>query len=138
MGWRIRFRRRQPRHDQDIERAQLEARAMTIEKLLNVPENERGWEEWTFAHAQCVREIRESITSQKHITLPDYLIYPINFKNLASWLINVQQSHNDINSALNLAGVDLQDTDITNDRERPSWIYNAWQELNAARNALKI
>jgi hypothetical protein len=111
---------------------------MTVEKLLNVPQNERGWEEWTFAHSVCVGEIRQAVQAQKGIALPSYQLYPVNFADLPTWQINVQQSHNDFNAALHLAGIDLQDTDVTDERQRPSWVWNNWNEVSNARAALKI
>jgi hypothetical protein len=112
---------------------------VSVAQLLNVPVNDEGWQAWTFAHAQNVTEIRQAVLTQKNIRLTEYILDPVDFKNdLQNWLLRVQQSHNEFNDALNLPGLDLQDTDVTDDRQRPSWIYNMWLEVSNARFALKI
>jgi hypothetical protein len=111
---------------------------VTVERLLNVPKTDGEWADWTFANAQCIQEIAAAIAQQKGITLPNYVLYPLNWKDRANWMIRLQQSHDDFNSVLGLQGVNLQDTDLTDERQRPSFVFNVWIETSNARAALKI
>lgn len=106
--------------------------------LLNVPNDEAQWSRWSFNNLDAVSQIRDAIQAQKNVRLPSYDIEPIDFNDLDGWLANNQQAHLDFNSALGLQSNDLEHTDLRDQKQKESFIWLNYMELQQASNVLKI
>ena len=114
---------------------------MPSSSLLNVPKDKTGWDEWSFNHAQQHINIIQAIQKQKGIQLNQYQLYPINFSNEATTLTFLewhQQTHLDMNNALGLQSVDLQDTNLKDQKQLESFVYYNFLEHFDANQALGI
>ena len=111
---------------------------MPLVDLLNVPRDQNGWENYSFANREQLNAIRQAIFTQKNINLTEYQLYPINFNDFTSWLENVQHAHDDFNSVLGLQSSDIESVDPKNPQQLEAWIYLVYQEVFDASAALKI
>jgi len=99
-----------------------------LASLINIPTGPEEWQEWSFAHANDHRIIRDAIQASKSINLQDWTLDPINPDLFVGWLRNNQQSHTDVNSTLGIPGSDLEDVDISDPGQRESWWESHYQE----------
>lgn len=111
---------------------------MALQDLLNVPNDDAGWEIFVFSNSQAVREINEAILAQKSVNLFNWPLYPVNPNDLTGFLDRNQEAHTNFNGVLGLPGVNLEDSNLSNLSNREAWIYNNFREVFAAREALKI
>lgn len=106
--------------------------------LLNVPETEEQWALWSFNNFDCVNQIRQAIKAQLNLTLPEYQIEPINFSQIGTWLENNQQAHIDFTDALGQQSSNIQEVDLSDPRQKESFIFLNYMELLNACQTLKI
>lgn len=112
---------------------------MPLFDLLNSPGGGgRNLNEWAFSHAQDHLEIIQAIQAKKSVALPFYQIDPLNEHDLNQWLNRHQQMHDDFNSVMLINGVDLQNVDFSDKKERSSWTLLNFQEHRDVRDALAI
>ena len=109
-----------------------------IATLLSVPKTSADWQIFGFAHAQVHAQIRQALLTKKNYMVGDYILDPISFGDLEAWLARVQQTHLEMNQALNLTGGSLEGADLTDPNQTAAWIYLNWQEDNAAMEALQL
>lgn len=111
-----------------------------LSTLLNTPKSNLDWATWSLAHKLDHDEIIQGVADAQQVTLPQYQLDPIPMdKNLiADWLQRNQEAHNDMNGQLGLQSVDLEEVDLTDQRQLQSWIYLHYQEHYSVRAALRI
>lgn len=83
---------------------------------------------WAFDHRDSHDRIRAAIRRTQGVTLADYQIEPINPRAMTQFLQNNSSLHDDMNTALGLQSTNLQDADLSQERELISWIKTHYQE----------
>lgn len=106
--------------------------------VLNVPQSDTDWSRWSYNNWDCLNQIRQAISVQYGINLPDYQVEPIDFGDLDTWLSNNQQAHIDFTGVLGQQSNDLQHTDLRDPNQKQAWIFLNWMELFNACQKLKI
>ena len=106
--------------------------------LLNVPRTDQDWAIWSFAHVQSHLAIIQAVSAKGGAALTSYQLDPIPQDDLPNWLERNQQAHNDMNGAVGAQSSDLLDTDLTDERERQSWVYLHFLEHQTAEQKLGI
>jgi hypothetical protein len=109
-----------------------------LAKLLNIPRNYDEWLEWSYHHRSSHDAIRRAIQAKFGTNLADYPIDPINPDDFETFLNWNFQLHIDMNGPTKNNGVDLEDVDLTNEREKIAWIFLHYQEHFAAESDLGI
>ncbi len=99
-----------------------------IALLLNKPQSYEDWARWAFHHRNSHAAIIAALRQQANVSLPEYILDPINFNEPRLFLEANQQAHVDMDQYLGVQSSDLEDVDLKNDRELQSWIYLHWQE----------
>lgn len=113
---------------------------MPINDLLNVPRTAEDWQSYSFNLRDAITQLQQKIYNDSNgaTVLFQYQLDPINFQEVNDWLDRVEQSINDINAYLGLQEVDLESVDLSNQAQLQSWIYNLYQEIYSAAQALQI
>lgn len=106
--------------------------------LLNTPTDQQSFDIWAFQLFQNVSDINAAIFSQQNVNLPVYPIYPIPLNDLGTWLLNISEAVDNICSQLKIQSVDIENVGLNDDRERQSWAFSVFTEINQARIILKI
>jgi hypothetical protein len=109
-----------------------------VTDLYSIPRTDAEWRTWSFAHRQSHLAIREAIRSNTGLNLPEYVLEPITGVDFQGFLQRNQQEHINMDGALSLPSVDLQDVDIKNQPQLVAWIYLHAQEHFDAEMALGI
>jgi hypothetical protein len=109
-----------------------------IVQLLNVPQTEDEWYVWSFHHRLSHDAIRQAVLAQQNLNLTDYELDPIPSSAITDWLERNEQTHLDMNAAVGSQGSDLQSVDLTDVRQKESWIYLHYLEHQTAEQRLKI
>lgn len=109
-----------------------------VTDLYSIPRTDAEWRVWSFAHRQSHLAIRQSIRSQTGLSLPEYVLEPITQLDFQGFLQRNQQEHVDMDGALNLPSIDLQDVDIKNRSQLIAWIWLHATEHRDAELALGI
>lgn len=107
-----------------------------ISTLLSVPKTPGDWTIFAFAHAQVHREIRQALAAQG-VATGDYVLDPIPPAAVQEWQARVQQTHDEMNSALGLQSNNLENANFGDANQLAAWIFLNWQEDDAALRALK-
>lgn len=107
-----------------------------LANLLSIPRTGEQWALWSFNHRTSHDAIRAAIQAKKGVTLADYPIDPI--PNFETFLEVNSQLHTDMNGQLGTPGVDLQDANLEDEREKTAWIFLHYQEHYVAETALGI
>lgn len=112
---------------------------MSIGNLLNIS-SDQDFSGFAFSnadhHTLVTQAINQLIPAARALTF--YILDPVPDFDLQSWLRRHQQSHNDINSALNIQGVDLTDVDFKRQDEREAWAELHWSEHQQWQEATGI
>lgn len=111
---------------------------MPSSSLLNIPRTEEQWAIWSFNHAQQHVEIIQAVKQDIGTDLSQYQLDPINFTDIRSWLERHQQTHVDMNVALNLQSIDLQQVDLKDENQLNSFIYYNWLQHITVNQLLGI
>jgi hypothetical protein len=111
---------------------------MATSSLLNVPKDQRAWQQFSFNNREAHDAIRQAILDQRNIRLPDYDLEPINPQDLEGWLERHAQTHIEMNAALGSQGQDLQQVDFRDERQLVAWVWAHWLEHNTANQILRI
>jgi len=106
--------------------------------LLNIPQSDEDWSQWSYANYDCNAQIRAAIKSQFGVDLPEYQLDPINFDDLDTWLSNNQQAHVDFTGVIGQQSNDLLHTDLRDPNQRQAWVWLNFKELQGACQRLKI
>jgi hypothetical protein len=106
--------------------------------LQEIPRTREAWDRFSWHHRSSHVAIRQAIQARGGPNLPDYQLDPINFDRFTDFLQSNSQTHIDMNGALGLQSVDLQDVDIRQENQLVSWTNLHYLEHYAAEMALKI
>lgn len=106
--------------------------------LLNVPQTEEQWRQFSYDHRNSHDKIRAAIQKKFGVNLTDYLVDPINPDNIKQFLQNNASLHTDMNGVLKSQSSDLLDVDLTKPGELDSWINLNYQEHQNAEQLLGI
>lgn len=104
--------------------------------LLNVPKTPEDWAVWGYAHRDQHQEIRQAIQTRFGVVQTEYPLDPIDLSNIHGFLEWNQQTHNDMNGALNTQGSDLSEVDPKDLNQLQAWIWLHYQEHITAANIL--
>lgn len=105
--------------------------------LLNIPNTDEDWLTWGKHHANDHIEIIEAIAKQKGVNLAQYVLYPIDLSD-PGFLERHQQTHLDMDNALGVQSANLQDVDLSDEKQKIAWAYANYQEHFDARSELAI
>jgi hypothetical protein len=106
--------------------------------LLNTPKTPQEWNEYTFHHRTSHELIIQAIMAKNGVILPIYPIDPFPPTAPIQWLESNQQYHTDMNGILGLPGSDLEDVNLTEERQLQPWTYLHFLEHQTAENFLGI
>ena len=105
---------------------------------MNVPRSESDWNIWAFNHRISHDVIRAGIVAKGGPRLSDYQIDPIPPQSMPRWLQNNQQLHIEMNGALSKQSVDLQDVDLSDERQLIAWIQIHYEDHFVAEAAAGV
>jgi hypothetical protein len=106
--------------------------------LENLPRTQDDWNRWSWSHRDSHDRIRAAIKSKHGVDLSDYQTDPIDSGAIDDFLQNNSQLHGDMNGVLGLQSADLQDVDISDDRQFEAWVRLHYQEHLYAELKLEI
>lgn len=109
-----------------------------IAALFNVPSTATDWNTWSYHHKLSHDAIRQALVAQRGIATTDYILDPIFQQDIIGFLQRNEQTHTEMNAALGLNGVDLQEADLRDERQRVAWVWIHAEEHLAAEMALGI
>lgn len=72
------------------------------------------------------------------IATTDYQLDPIAENDLPGWLQRNSQTHIEMDAALGVQGVDLQDVDLSDENQKQAWFWLHFLEHQSAENTLGI
>jgi hypothetical protein len=93
-----------------------------------MPQTAQEWALWSWAHRDSHNRIRQAIKLDSGIDLVDYQIDPISPDDFSHFLQNNAQLHDDMNSVLQLNGVNLEDANLKEPAQLRSWINIHFKE----------
>lgn len=98
--------------------------------LYNVFSDEVGLHQFSFANADLHARANEALFTNYGVQLPWYVLDPIatSGEGLQNWLQSHQESHNQLNSLLGIAGNDISEVDFKNPEQLAAWIWLHAQE----------
>jgi predicted acyl esterase len=106
--------------------------------LLNTPKSAADWNIWSFNHKVSHDAIRAAILAKTGVNLTSYEIDPISPADMSGWLQRHAQLHVEMDAALGQQSTDLQDVDLSDERQLISWIYLNYQEHRDAEDAAGV
>lgn len=106
--------------------------------LLNTPKSVDEWDRFSFHHRTSHDLIRQAIQTQFNVALPDYVLDPIPLNQPLFFLENNQQAHTDFDGILGVQSSDLEDVNLSDERQLQAWIYLHYLEHQTAENTLGI
>jgi len=95
---------------------------MSLAQIIYPPPTPRGFQEWAFQHYAHHLAIISAANAQG-IPLREYNIWPIEEKDIGSWLQRHQQMHNEMNAMAGVSGNDLEDVDFKDKKKVDAWYY---------------
>ncbi len=111
-----------------------------IAGLYNVPQTPEEWATWATTHAAHHRDINRRIyeLSSGQIIEPEYILDPINFRDIEEWQAQNQTAHKSMDIVLGISGYDLTGVDFGNNDALAAWIQLHSNEHYQAANVLGI
>jgi len=106
--------------------------------LLNVPQTEEQWQQFSYDHRNSHDKIRAAILKKYGVNLTDYLVDPINLNDLKQFLQNNATLHTDMNAILKSQSADLLDVKLDDPQQVSAWINLNYQEHQNAEQLLGI
>lgn len=108
---------------------------MSLSQVLLPPPTERGFDEWSFAHAQHHLAIAGALLQVKKVSVVLPPLWPINLSNVEVWLENHQFVHNQQNSELGIQGNDLESFNWQDEKQRAGFFFlNFIEHRSAGQN----
>lgn len=93
---------------------------------------------WAFAHMAHHRDINRKIYELVAISLPEYILDPVNPDDTGDWEYLHQLTHDNQNALLGIQGQDLTGINWRDPRLLSSWIFLNSNEHLQASNILLI
>ena len=109
-----------------------------IATIYEVPETEEHLALWATVHAAHHRLINAKIYELGGVSLPEYVLDPINPANTGPWEDQHQVLHQLMDAALGIAGFDLTGVDFRNRDALTGWITQNAIEHTLAADLLEI
>ena len=109
-----------------------------IANIFNVPGNEAELASWASAHMTHHRDINRAIFEQTGISLPEYVLDPIDPQDTGTWEAQHQVMHTNMDIVLGIDGFDLSEVDFTDKDSLAGWIALNSNEHYIAANTLGI
>ncbi len=109
-----------------------------LAKLLEIPHTNNDWSEFSWNHRLSHDRIRQAIKAQLGYDLTDYTVDPMDPNATDQFLQNNSQLHGDMNSALHLPGIDLQDVTLSNKNQLTAWVNYHYLEHYYAETKLGV
>jgi hypothetical protein len=106
--------------------------------LINSPRTDSEWAIWSYHHYISHTAIRQAIQAKKAVNLVDYAIDPINPSDITGFLQRNAQLHLEMNGVLGLPSQDIQDVDLSDERQKIAWIEIHHHEHFDAEAALGL
>lgn len=100
-----------------------------IAGLFNVPLGQKELDTWASVHARHHVDINSSIYKLTKLSLPEFVLEPIDPNDTKTWEEQHQIMHQNQNALLGIEGYDLSSVDF-NDRDN----LTAWIQLNAVEH----
>lgn len=95
---------------------------MSLPMLYMQPNTDDEWLAWSFNHAATHYTVHDAVTVQKKINLDQFVLDPINRRDLGMWLYNHQVMHSQVNAALGVQGYDLLSFDFEDPQQLQTWL----------------
>jgi hypothetical protein len=109
-----------------------------VANLSNIPSDVQSVNEYAFSLQAQIRDINRVIFEDSGITLPEYVIDPLNIDNPNAQLQQLQIMADNIGDVLNIAGYDLEDVDLSDQGQRASWVWLVFTFFKQASDQLHI
>lgn len=109
-----------------------------IADLYNVPSNDAERAQWAFAHMAHHRDINRRIYELVAISLPEYILDPINLEDMDSWEYQHQLMHDNFDAILGISGFDLTGIDWKDQNQLAGWVFLNSNEHRQAADILEI
>jgi hypothetical protein len=106
--------------------------------LLNTPRSVEDWARWSLHHRISHDVIRGALNSQQKLSLPTYLLDPINLGQPRNFLQWNQSAHIDMNAALKTPGSDLEDVNFNDERQMQAWVWLHYLEHSVIEQRLGV
>lgn len=106
--------------------------------IYNVPSTRPELDTWAFQHAAHHRDINRRIFELLGITIPEYVLDPLNPDDSALWTYQHQAVHTFQDAILGISGYNLLALDWNDRPLLEGWIYLNGQEHYQAANLLGI
>ena len=106
--------------------------------LSNVPNTKSELAVWATLHQTHHRDINRRIYELAGISLPEYILDPINPDDTGVWEDQHQQMHQDMDALLGINGFDLTNVNFENEAYLAGWIQLHFNEHYQAANILGI
>lgn len=109
-----------------------------LANLYNIPVDEKGWNQFSFANVDQHRKIISAIRAAGGIQLTEYIIDPIPLFDFPAWAYNHQLMHDAQNSVLGIVGNDLTTVDFSKPEQVSAWINLHFSEHQQAASILGL
>ena len=95
---------------------------MPVADLYNVPTTPEQLAKWSFSHLANHRDQAEAVQRLYGLSVPVYVIDPLDPKNASTFLYQHQIMHNTNDAITGVSGYDLTDVDLSDPEQMASWI----------------
>ena len=96
---------------------------MPIAFMYNTPSTPQEMAQWSAIHQAQHVLTNNAVAAQKGITLPMYILDPINLRDPIQFLLQHQQMHNFVDAIYGIAGYDLTDINLSDPEQFAGWIF---------------
>lgn len=111
---------------------------MGLADMWNVPNTDEEMATWSSLHMAEHRLINEAVLAQHNISLPEYILDPVDLADPQNFLNQHQLMHNGTDQVLGIPGNDLTTVDWSDPGQREGWIQLNASLHVAESNALEI
>ncbi len=111
---------------------------MPLAEIQSVPMDDAQLSSWSFSHMAHHRDINRVLFTTRNIRIDEFVLDPLDPKNMESWLDQHQQAHNQQNQALGIAGYNPSEVDWENETSRSQWVWAHADEHNRAAAILGV
>lgn len=109
-----------------------------VADLYNVPSTDAERAAWAFAHMAHHRDINRRIYELVAISLPEYVLDPVDPDDVGQWEYQHQLMHDNQNQILGISGFDLSEVSWKDQNLLAGWIFLHSQEHLQAADILEI
>lgn len=99
-----------------------------IATLYGMPHTEEDFSAWSFAHAAHHRDICRVVFRDSQVRLDEYVLDPFDPDDMGNWPYLHQVMHQQMDTALGIAGYDLSEIDWQDHDRIRSWLQQHGSE----------